>query len=210
MSNDRHDPHPPTVGSGATATDGGTRPGEIGDDAESRFRAHYDATPHRHAGRSYEHARPAYHFGHLAAERPEYRGREFEAIEADLQKGWTDDQRLKYGDWSTVRGYAREGWSRGRDASAGDARSNDPLPSDASAMTSEPAGGAGSWGEHLEGQPAGRVNPSVGANLGGSPSHQRPSFSDPVAAIADHVAGGVDPDGRVERVANRTGTDDAP
>jgi hypothetical protein len=269
MAKHHHDHHDrPTVGSGATATTGGTNPaagadisqakagaaggaagiasgamigtvvggppgtiigaiaGALGGwwaghgaahaakelDAEDdhHFRTHYEGAPGRLADRPYEHARPAYHFGHLAGAHPDYRGREFDAIEADLQKGWTDDLRLKYGDWTTVRGYAREGWSRRRTAvdarPAGEERSGLSNAADTPEISSEPAGGAGSWGEHMEGQPAGRVNPSVGANLGGSPSHQRSSFSDPVAAVADDVAGGVDPDARVERVAEQSGS----
>jgi hypothetical protein len=182
----------------------------ISEEDDRHFRTHYDSSPDRLADRQYDHARPAYHLGHLAAEHPEYRGREFDAIEADLQKGWTDDLRLKYGDWTTVRGYAREGWSRRRIAAA-PRPVDETIPGDFDAaetpeLNATGMGGAASWGEHMEGQPMGRVNPAAGANLGGSPSHQRASFSDPVAAFADDVAGGVDPDARVERVAEQSGS----
>lgn len=182
----------------------------ISEDDERYYRSHYDSTAGRLADRTYEHARPVYHFGYLAAEHPEYRGREFDAIEADLQKGWTDDLRLKYGEWTTVRGYAREGWSRRRLSADAPREGEEGLGNfelqETPEISTAPAGGAGSWGEHMEGQPAGRVDPSVGANMGGSPSHQRPSFSDPVAAVADDVAGGVDPDARVERIADVSGS----
>jgi uncharacterized protein (TIGR02271 family) len=60
--------------------------------------------------------RPLYQFGQFATRNPSYRGRRFEAIEPELRRGWTQDLERQYGDWSTVRGYVAEGYSRGDEA----------------------------------------------------------------------------------------------
>jgi uncharacterized protein (TIGR02271 family) len=66
--------------------------------------------------RSYEDVRPLYQFGQFATRNPSYRGRRFEEIEPELRRGWTQDLERQYGDWSTVRGYVAEGYSRGDEA----------------------------------------------------------------------------------------------
>ena len=87
-------------------------------DDDKYYETHYQTSETRMADRTYEHVRPAYQLGHLASMNPDYAGRDFEAVEADLQRGWTDDVRSKHGDWSSVRGYARDAYLRGR-SSAG-------------------------------------------------------------------------------------------
>jgi hypothetical protein len=81
-------------------------------DDESRYRRLYESSPSRLADRSYEDVRPYYHLGQIASQHPEYRERAFEEIEADLQKGWTEDLRTRYGDWSHVRPFAREAYGQ--------------------------------------------------------------------------------------------------
>ena len=81
---------------------------------EARYRALYEESPNRFADRSYEDVRPFYHLGHVARANPGYRDRAFEEIEADLQKGWTADVRTRYGDWASVRPFAREAYERQR------------------------------------------------------------------------------------------------
>lgn len=76
------------------------------------YRTHYESSPTRKADRTYDHVRPAYHLGHLAAHNPDYRDREWDAVERDLQKGWASD--TTRGEWTSVRDYAREGYTRGR------------------------------------------------------------------------------------------------
>jgi hypothetical protein len=56
--------------------------------------------------------RPAYQLGHIASLNPDYNGRSFEDIEPDLRRGWGNDVRARYGDWSAVRPYANEAYSR--------------------------------------------------------------------------------------------------
>lgn len=79
-----------------------------GDDAY--YQKHYE-TSGRLADRSYDDAKPAYYLGHLASRNPDYQNRSFDQVEPDLQRGWTTDS--KRGSWEQMRGYAREGYSRG-------------------------------------------------------------------------------------------------
>jgi hypothetical protein len=109
---------------------------------DREYRDHYEADSGRAADRHFDSARPAYQLGHLAARNPDYAGRAFESVETDLQRGWTDDVRARYGDWSIARRYAREAFTRERGRSQG--------------------------------------RTQVDLNMGGSATHQRPSFSDPI------------------------------
>jgi hypothetical protein len=62
--------------------------------------------------RSFEHARPAYQLGHLAARNPAYAGKRFEEVEDDLLKAWSNDLRDIYGEWASVRGFAQEAYGQ--------------------------------------------------------------------------------------------------
>jgi hypothetical protein len=77
---------------------------------DNNYRQAYETRADRLADRSYEDVRPAYQLGHLASENPDYSGKNFEMIEADLQRGWTNDIRARHGDWSQVRPYAEEAY----------------------------------------------------------------------------------------------------
>jgi hypothetical protein len=79
--------------------------------ADNNYRQAYESRADRLADRSYEDVRPAYQLGHIASENPDYSGRNFESIEADLQRGWTNDLRARHGDWSTVRPFAEEAYT---------------------------------------------------------------------------------------------------
>jgi hypothetical protein len=84
----------------------------VTDEDDTYYRRHYEASPTRLADRSYDDVKPAYYLGHVASRNPEYRSRSFGDIEKDLRTGWTSDKR--YGSWDAVRGYASEGYTRGR------------------------------------------------------------------------------------------------
>jgi hypothetical protein len=101
------------------------------EDDETYYRRHHASTA-RGSDRTYDEARPAYHLGHIAGMNPDYQGRQFEEIEADLQRGWNDDVRNRYGEWDAVRGFVEAGFKRRREtsdrvtASAGDPASPKP------------------------------------------------------------------------------------
>jgi len=81
------------------------------------YRAHYEASPDRLADRTYEQISPAYAVGHLAARNPDYAGRSFDEVEADLERGWGEDLTHRLGPWPAVRGYARAAFDRARGGS---------------------------------------------------------------------------------------------
>ena len=91
------------------------------DHTDNNYRQAYESRADRLADRSYEDVRPAYQLGYLASENPDYSGRNFESIEADLQRGWTNDLRARHGDWSTVRPFAEEAYTSRSSVSAREA-----------------------------------------------------------------------------------------
>ena len=83
------------------------------------YRTHYQSRAGAGATRSYDDVRPAYALGHIAARNPDYQGRSFDEVEPDLRRGWSDDLRTQHGEWDDVRGYASEGYTRGRGTMGG-------------------------------------------------------------------------------------------
>jgi len=81
-----------------------------GDDAV--YRNHYENSPNRLADLEYESVSSAYRLGHLAARNPEYRGRPFTDIEADLRRGWNHAASNTSGEWDSVRAYANDAYDR--------------------------------------------------------------------------------------------------
>ena len=79
---------------------------------DSYYRERFENRPDRLADRSYDDVRPAYQLGHIASLNPDYNGRTFSDVEPDLQRGWGNDLRARHGDWSAVRPYAEEAYSR--------------------------------------------------------------------------------------------------
>lgn len=80
-------------------------------DDDLYYRKHYESSG-PFGTRTYDQVKPAYYLGHLASRNPDYRNRSFDEIESDLRTGWTSD--AKYGAWDDARGFAREGFTRGR------------------------------------------------------------------------------------------------
>ena len=81
---------------------------------DSYYREHFAASAMPLADHRYEDVRPAYMLGHLAGHDPDFAALEFEEIEAELERRWNDEQRVRLGEWPAVRGFARAGWARGR------------------------------------------------------------------------------------------------
>lgn len=82
-------------------------------DDDDFYRRKYE-TSGRSSGRSYDDVKPAYYLGHVASRNPDFKSRSFDEIEPDLRRGWTSQN--SSGKWEDVRGYANEGFSRGRSA----------------------------------------------------------------------------------------------
>jgi hypothetical protein len=78
------------------------------------YRRLWEDSPRRAADRTFDSARAGYQFGHVAAQHPEFAGRDFHTVEPELRSRWSDDLRTHAGEWETVRpdvetsyGYAR-------------------------------------------------------------------------------------------------------
>jgi hypothetical protein len=121
----------------------------ISHDDDSYYRSHYETSSNRLADRGYEHVRPAYQLGHLASRNPEYANRSWNEVESDLQRGWNADAKKQYGDWSTVRPYASEGFNRGRSTVGTAANRADNAIHNAGAAVGNAADRAVSGAEHL-------------------------------------------------------------
>ena len=119
---------------------------------DDHYRKHYETSSTRLADRTYDDVRPAYQLGHVASHNPDYANRDFDAVERDLQAGWSDDLRAKHGEWTQVRGYARDAYARGRatvghdttvDRKTGAPTTADQGTSSASGLSSGAAAGSG-------------------------------------------------------------------
>jgi hypothetical protein len=102
---------------------------KLTEDDETYYRQHFHTTAEKPAipprERTYDDVRPAYHLGHIAGMNPNYKGRQFEEIEEDLQRGWNDDVRNRYGEWDAVRGFVEAGFNRRQgDGPAGDSNAS--------------------------------------------------------------------------------------
>ena len=89
------------------------------EDDDAHYRALYDQSPGRPADRAFDSARPAYQLGHLAAYNPDYHGRDFDAIESELQRAWSGDLATSGGEWAHARRYVRDAYGHSRSAGAG-------------------------------------------------------------------------------------------
>ena len=73
---------------------------------EDYYREHYRTAGTRDV--DYDSARIGYGLGHVAGRNPDYRTRSFDDVEADLRRGWTDEER----DYDSMRPFVREGYER--------------------------------------------------------------------------------------------------
>ena len=88
---------------------------------DAHFRTSYEGSDARLDNRSYDDVRPAYQLGHIARHNPNYQGRDFEAVESDLERGWSSDVSKSSGEWKEVRRFARDAYTRGREKGSEDA-----------------------------------------------------------------------------------------
>ncbi len=71
---------------------------------------------------SSERARPAWELGRIAARNPEWSAREWDEVEPELRRGWSDDVARSHGDWSTASRWVAAGYRRERRAPGDEAR----------------------------------------------------------------------------------------
>ena len=127
-------------------------------DDDNYYRSHYESSSNRLADRGYEHARPAYHLGHVAGHNPDYANRSWNEVEGDLQRGWNSEASQQYGDWSTVRPYASEGFNRGRSSFGSGAGRTDSAMRNAGSTAGNVADRAASGAQNLGNKAANAVD----------------------------------------------------
>ncbi|HEX9148680.1 MAG TPA: hypothetical protein VF958_05900 [Thermoanaerobaculia bacterium] len=81
---------------------------------DAYWRKSYTTRPYYRAGSAYEEYEPAYRYGWETASRPEYRGREFDAVESDLERGWEKAKGKTREGWRDVKAATRDAWDRVR------------------------------------------------------------------------------------------------
>lgn len=142
---------------------------DVGDAAWSEeddrhYRALYEGHQARLADVGYDRVRGAYQYGHLAAQHPDFAGRAFPDVEPELQRRWRDELVTAAGDWEAVRTYVHDAYGHARSEGLGVRR-------DANVI-----GSAGSAVDPVEL----REERAASRSLGGTGTHDRASFADPV------------------------------
>ena len=74
----------------------------------------YNTRPYYRPGRTYEEYQPAYRYGWESASRAEYRNRQFDEVESDLERGWETARGKTREGWRDVREATRDAWNRVR------------------------------------------------------------------------------------------------
>ena len=76
------------------------------------WRQNYNKRPYYTTGKAYSEYEPAYRFGWENAARPEYRGRKFNEVESDLERGWEKTKGKTTQSWHEVKDATRDAWDR--------------------------------------------------------------------------------------------------
>jgi uncharacterized protein YcfJ len=83
------------------------------------FKSNYVSAPYYTAGRDWNDYEPAYKYGYDTY--GQYRGRRFEDVESDLERGWDKTKANSRLAWSDAKGAVRDGWHHIERAMPGDA-----------------------------------------------------------------------------------------
>jgi hypothetical protein len=106
-------PHIEETGAGTgAARENDPRAAGFTDEQDRLFRSHFQHANHL-ADRGFEAASPAYQLGYAAGADPCNDGKCFEEVEEALENGWLN-VRTAAGDWATVRAFAEEAFTMGR------------------------------------------------------------------------------------------------
>jgi len=132
--------------------------GKLTSDDDEYYRSHYESSSNRLGDRGFEDVRPAYHLGHIAANNPDYANRSWNDVQSDLQRGWEAQSTNRNGDWSSVSGYANEGFNRGRSSIGNTAARADSALHNAGHATEHGVDRAAAGAEHLGNKAANAVD----------------------------------------------------
>jgi uncharacterized protein (TIGR02271 family) len=83
---------------------------------DAAFRSNWQQN-YANSGYTYEQYQPAYRFGYTLANDPRYQGRDWNAIEADARRTWS--QQYKDTPWENFKDAVRHGWQQVRQTVAG-------------------------------------------------------------------------------------------
>jgi hypothetical protein len=104
------------------------------DEFDAHYRRAWEGRPGRTADMNFERVRPAYQFGHIAAQRPEYAGRYFADIEPELRSRWPDELRTHVGEWEAARPFVEDAFGYARNRGLGVRRDTGVIGSAGSAV----------------------------------------------------------------------------
>ena len=79
---------------------------------DAHWRENYHTRPYARADRPYEHYQPAYRYGATSATR--HAGREWNDVEADLERGWNEARGDSGSAWHEAKDAVRDAWDRVR------------------------------------------------------------------------------------------------
>ena len=88
-------------------------------DYSDHFRREYTATPYYINGSEWRDYEPAYKYGYDTY--GQYRGRQFEDVESDLERNWNSSRANSRLEWNDARQAVRDGWHYIERAMPGDA-----------------------------------------------------------------------------------------
>jgi len=91
-------------------------------DFDAHYRALWEGRPQRRADQTFDSVRPAYQYGHLAAQHPSYTGRYFADVEPELRDRWPDEFRTRVGEWDAVRPFVEDAYSYAHSKGVGERR----------------------------------------------------------------------------------------
>ena len=86
----------------------GTATDDFNDETDEHYRRLHEKQYSDAA--DYDDARAFYHLGRIARRNPDYEGRGFEDVEADLRRGWRDDASERFRSWDDVKPFVRTGY----------------------------------------------------------------------------------------------------
>ena len=79
------------------------------------WRENYRTRPYFKSGSKYDDYEPAYRYGWESATSPQYRGRKFDEVEKDLERGWPGRRETSpLATWYDAREATRDAWNRVR------------------------------------------------------------------------------------------------
>lgn len=88
-------------------------------DFDAHYRALWETRLERPADQTFDDVRPAYQYGHLAAQQPAFAEQDFGDVAPELRRRWPDDLARRVGAWDAVRPYVEEAYSYARSRGLG-------------------------------------------------------------------------------------------